>query len=420
MANKCRKLILDANLSRIESNSVKLSVYDLLRTISFTAMLVACLAIFLAVVSKLVLAKYGQAQDSLETLVSFRGAIESLLTFTSFVTSHVWAISVAILIFIWIAITKSSHTKKWNNAVSARREALSEALKNQNIDSLKANLGGENVDLVNGLMEKVDSVEEENWRVIQSARTTPVVRLTEDSTDMSLIDLGTLKSQMLEDEDADSSTEEMASGVSALIADIEKQFEVEMIKLDDTIFETTLDVANTSVRPQDSEVREILVETIVEEKLKDHVKEGVNRVGAEPESILEWITSGLVSKEGVKAVSKSGKFSFKLALVTLFFSLIGFNGSIVKANIIPAFQSAELTLVRDGNNEYLDQRIASIPPIVDPETETETETETELADDEATVEFIKATFRATQVSKLLTKNPKTELRQDTQTKNIQG
>ena len=333
-----------------------------------------------------------KAEESLHKIVSFRNNFEGIIESFQTLSMIVWIGALVVIALIWATVSRSGSRKRWLEAVGARKKAISATIQDLTIDELRDRLSS-NEQRLTAFDENLEAITEGNKAKVEACYDLPVFEFEGASESLSVNMLKDLVS--VEGEDPD--TAEIRDDINKKISEFEQEFSISLNTLSGSDKEVSLNTAWKSINPTEEEIRTYLIESIVDEDVKNHQISAENIAKKEPELISEWLGAAATSESTVKATSWGGRMGGYGALVAIFLSFLGFSALSLGPNIINTAQALELNIITSQHKPAVAE-----PPVAESESK-----EDEAANDQQAVDYLRNSFRVSAIHNLTGANRKT-------------
>jgi hypothetical protein len=333
--------------------------------------------------------------------VRVRDQVEQTIDRLGWLSAETWISCLAVLALVWLVASRSASRRSWDAALTARRSALASAVADLSDEELIIRANALNSSGVADLDRNTQSIVAENTSRINALQTKPIVQFGQNpQTVASLNDLRGIEEAMrkrADDQSIDANDEERqklvqsADGLHQRIKEIETQVVMPLRTLDGTC-EVPLSeaFADTALAVRMKEKREsMLRRLIVEAQLANHSIAGLSKSRREPELISEWLATGATSVAAVRTTSRVGRASAFVCLVMSFLGFVGLGVMGIGPSLVSQAAALEVTLTAKGAQADLtaaiNEGVAKTP---------EPPPQAQLASENATVNFLRQSFRA--------------------------
>jgi hypothetical protein len=310
-----------------------------------------------------------------------------------------WAVAMAILALIWLSVSRSRARRSWDDAIDARRTALTSRTSDMDLAMLRVAAEEAEPGMPSRLDARIASLIERGQNSLREALDAKALRVgKEDAALVSLNELSLFRDELgamaasapSESVDDDQDMGEAADALDAQIRRLKSEI---MIDLQGLTGPTRMSLATAetaleaNLAPEGSRRRE-LAETYVHKTLANHVAEGRARVGAEPESLREWVVAGSTSETVTRATGRVGQVARYSAIVAFFLGFVGIGTAALGPGMTASLMDAELGLASQISADSVATASAQFEP------SEETLDVDDLASDATTETMLRATMRA--------------------------
>jgi hypothetical protein len=395
-----RAVIRAANVGRLVSAGGRFGFLLTLQVLLDAMLLATVVVATVGTLLKWYISTFADAPSAIARVVWVRDRVEQSLDRLGWLSAESWVVCLAVLALVWLAASRSASRRAWEAALATRRAALSAAVVDLGDEELVQRANILDPKGIADLDSKTQAVLAENTARIRALQEKAIVQFGQDTQKVaSLNSLRAIEEMMRKEavEKADADDEERrsltqsADGLHERIEEIEAKVVLPLRTLDDTCeVSLTQALADVSVAVRMKEKRQVALQhLIVEAQLANHSIAGLSKSRREPELISEWLSAGATSVATVQTTSTVGRASAFLCLLTFFLGFVGLGVLEVGPSIVSEAAALELTLIAKGAQPDLTAAIN--------ETGTKTSPpppQAELASENATIDFLRRSFRA--------------------------
>ena len=387
----------------VVTSGASLAVLRTLRGVLGGAIIAFAIAILGALALGLYLDRLGAeastgATDPYARLVGVRDAVETLIDRISQMSLGIWALAVAGLSLIWVAVTYSSSKRRWTEAVEARRKAVQASAETLSPEELDQAFKEADQASASRLDSDIVRIRNANRDRISNARAMPVFSFGENGEHTASIAEITstcdaiLKGDPEEERPPEEqyAAEQAAANFKHLITEAEQQIKISLLALEGSDREYALAVADQHAEPDPSTISRYKRDKLVEARIKAHKAEGNQVGGREPELISEWLGAAATGNVAVKSVSKLGQVGGFAATVALILGLLGISAPGLGSALALRAEAYEIGFVDAQASLAVKQAEAQ----TEPTAEQMPAEATEMASDAQTTQFVRSSFRS--------------------------